>query len=126
MVLDPAQYLAASRSVHDRRPRRVDRFPDRLHCLSRARRREILRLPRSDRMDLFPGFDHAHLARIRHPAARHRHTRPGFPTPLGSTSPYRPLDNADLALRLRPRLSLLYDALSLVPAEIMPASLGLR
>src|SRR5438067_11801478 len=126
MVLDPAQYLAASRALHDRRADCIERFSCRLHYLSRACRRKVLRLSWLDRVDLLPDFDHAHFARVRDAAARHRHARSGFSTPVGSTSPHRALDDADLALRLGHWGSRLHDALSLVPAtKIMPVQLGL-
>jgi hypothetical protein len=125
LVLDPAQHLATSRPVHDHGLDRVHWFSRRLHRVSLGGGREILRLQRIDRLDLFSNPDHARLTRVHHAAAGDRYPRAGFSAALGQTSPPRPLDDADLALRFGDRRARLFHALSLVPAAIRPVQLEL-
>ena len=116
LVLDPTQYLAATRAVHDRRDYLIDPVSDWLHCLSCARRREIIRLHRLDSRDLFSDAGFARSAGVRDLAACDPDAHPGVWTPLGPASAHWPLDDADLALCVGDRCARLPHALPVVPA----------
>ena len=108
--------------MHDRRYRFIDPFSDRLPRLSRARRREILRLSRLAGGDLFSNARFARFARVRHATSRDPHFDSGVPSPLGSASANRAVDDADLAVRFGNRSACLPHALPVVPTGAGPVS----
>lgn len=115
VVLDSPQYLAAARAVHDCGNHFIDIVPYRLCRLSCARRRKIVWIYGLGRVDLFPDVDLARPTGVCHAAARDHHSRPCFPTPLGSTSASGPVGNANMALRFGHGCARLLYALQMVP-----------
>ena len=111
LVLDPAQFLAATRGLHGRCHCFFDLFPGRLHGLSCPCRRKIVRIHGLDGRHLFSASGFARSARLCHPAPGDPDAGPGFSTPLGPASADGALDHADLALCFGYRGVCLFDAL---------------
>jgi len=86
--------------MHDYGGNFIDVFSHGLHCLSSARRREIVRVHRMAGCCLLPDPGDACSARIRNFAIGDRHARSGFSSPLGSASAYCSFDAPNLALCL--------------------------
>ena len=114
VVLHPAWRVAAPHGMHDCGTDLIDRFLGRLHHLSRARRRKIVGLYWMDRCYLLPDAGFACSSCLCDAAFGDFDTHSGFPSPVGSTSAHRPLDDTNLALCLCHRCACVYDALQMV------------
>ncbi len=108
--------MAASYDMHDHGLGFIRILSRRLHHLSRARRRKIVRIHGMDRRHLLSDIGFACPPRLCYVASGDFDARSGFSSAVGSPSPNCALDHPDLALCFGHRRACLFNALQMVSA----------